>query len=193
MPEPASQSVNELLAQWRAGDEESLHRLLSLVYSELRRLAHNYLRKERPNHTLQSAALVHEAYLRLMKQQPMHFENRAHFFAVSAQLMRQILVEYARRRKAAKRDPGYKLTLDESLVPARTRSVDLIVLDDALSGLAKVDPQQCRIVELRFFSGLSIEETSQVLGVSPATVKRDWNTAKLWLYNQIRKVERQEV
>ena len=189
MPEPASQSVSELLAQWRAGDEESLHRLLSLVYSELRRLAHNYLRKERPDHTLQSAALVHEAYLRLMKQQPMHFENRAHFFAVSAQLMRQILVEYARRRKAAKRDPGYKLTLDESLVPARTRSVDLIVLDDALNGLAKVDPQQCRIVELRFFSGLSIEETSQVLGVSPATVKRDWNTAKLWLYNQIRRAE----
>jgi RNA polymerase sigma factor (TIGR02999 family) len=193
LPEPASQSVSELLAQWRAGDEESLHRLLSLVYSELRRLAHNYLRKERPDHTLQSAALVHEAYLRLMKQQPMHFENRAHFFAVSAQLMRQILVEYARRRKAAKRDPGYKLTLDESLVPARTRSVDLIVLDDALNGLAKVNPRQCRIVELRFFGGLSIEETSQVLGVSPATVKREWNTAKLWLYNQIRKVERQEV
>jgi len=193
LPEPASQSVSELLAQWRAGDEESLHRLLSLVYSELRRLAHNYLRKERPDHTLQSAALVHEAYLRLMKQQPMHFENRAHFFAVSAQLMRQILVEYARRRKAAKRDPGYKLTLDESLVPARTRSVDLIVLDDALNGLAKVDPRQCRIVELRFFGGLSIEETSQVLGVSPATVKREWTTAKLWLYSQIRKVERQEV
>jgi RNA polymerase sigma factor (TIGR02999 family) len=190
LPEPASQSVSELLAQWRAGDEESLHRLLSLVYSELRRLAHNYLRKERPDHTLQSAALVHEAYLRLMKQQPMHFENRAHFFAVSAQLMRQILVEYARRRKAAKRDPGYKLTLDESLVPARTRSVDLIVLDDALNGLAKVDPRQCRIVELRFFGGLSIEETSQVLGVSPATVKREWNTAKLWLYNQIRRAER---
>jgi RNA polymerase sigma factor (TIGR02999 family) len=193
LPEPASQSVSELLAQWRAGDEESLHRLLSLVYSELRRLAHNYLRKERPDHTLQSAALVHEAYLRLMKQQPMHFENRAHFFAVSAQLMRQILVEYARRRKAAKRDPGYKLTLDESLVPARTRSVDLIVLDDALKGLAKVDPRQCRIVELRFFGGLSIEETSQVLGVSPATVKREWNTAKLWLYNQIRRAERQEL
>jgi RNA polymerase sigma factor (TIGR02999 family) len=193
LPEPASQSVSELLAQWRAGDEESLHRLLSLVYSELRRLAHNYLRKERPDHTLQSAALVHEAYLRLMKQQPMHFENRAHFFAVSAQLMRQILVEYARRRKAAKRDPGYKLTLDESLVPARTRSVDLIVLDDALNGLAKVNPRQCRIVELRFFGGLSIEETSQVLGVSPATVKREWNTAKLWLYNQIRRAERQEL
>jgi RNA polymerase sigma factor (TIGR02999 family) len=193
VPETTSLPVSELLAKWRAGDEESLRLLLSLVYDELRRLAHRYLRKERPDHTLQSAALVHEAYLRLMKQQPMHFENRAHFFAVSAQLMRQILVEYARRRKAAKRGPGCKLTLDESVAPARSRSVDLIALDDALNGLAKVDPRQCRIVELRFFSGLSIEETSQVLGVSPATVKRDWNTAKLWLYNQIRRAERQEV
>jgi len=190
VPEITSLPVSELLAKWRAGDEESLHLLLSLVYDELRRLAHRYLRKERPDHTLQSAALVHEAYLRLIKQQPMHFENRAHFFAVSAQLMRQILVEYARRRKAAKRGPGYKLTLDESIAPAKSRSVNLIALDDALNGLAKVDPQQCRIVELRFFSGLSIEETSQVLGVSPATVKREWNTAKLWLYNQIRRAER---
>jgi RNA polymerase sigma factor (TIGR02999 family) len=190
VPETTSLPVSELLAKWRAGDEESLHILLSLVYDELRRLAHRYLRKERPDHTLQSAALVHEAYLRLIKQQPMHFENRAHFFAVSAQLMRQILVEYARRRKAAKRGPGYKLTLDESIAPAKSRSVNLIALDDALNGLAKVDPQQCRIVELRFFSGLSIEETSQVLGVSPATVKREWNTAKLWLYNQIRRAER---
>jgi len=190
VPETTSLPVSELLAKWQAGDEASLHRLLSLVYDELRRLAHNYLRKERPDHTLQSAALVHEAYLRLMKQQPTHFENRAHFFAVSAQLMRQILVEYARRRKAAKRGPAYKLTLDESVASARSRSVNLIALDDALNGLAKVDPQQCRIVELRFFSGLSIEETSQVLGVSPATVKRDWNAAKLWLYNQIRRAER---
>jgi RNA polymerase sigma factor (TIGR02999 family) len=136
---------------------------------------------------------VHEAYLRLMKQQPMHFENRAHFFAVSAQLMRQILVEYARRRKAAKRGPVCKLTLDESVAPARSRNVNLIALDDALNGLAKVDAQRCRIVELRFFSGLSIEETSKVLGVSPATVKREWSSAKLWLYNQIRRAERQEV
>jgi len=192
VPETTSLPVSELLAKWRAGDEESLHLLLSLVYDELRRLAHRYLRKERPDHTLQSAALVHEAYLRLIKQQPMHFENRAHFFAVSAQLMRQILVEYARRRKAAKRGPGYKLTLDESIAPAKSRSVNLIALDDALNGLAKVDPQQCRIVELRFFSGLSIEETSQVLGVSPATVKREWKTAKLWLYNQIRRAERSD-
>src|SRR6267378_4267749 len=193
VPEPISQPVSELLAKWRAGDEESLERLLPLVYNELRRLAHNYLRKERPGHTLQSAALVHEAYLCLMKQEPMEFENRAHFFAVCAQLMRQILVQYARRRNAAKRDGGYKLTLDESLVPARSRSVNLIALDDALSGLAKLDQQQSRIVELRFFAGLSIEETSQVLGVSPATVKRDWNAAKLWLYNEVRKANTHDV
>jgi RNA polymerase sigma factor (TIGR02999 family) len=190
LPEIQSQPVSELLAKWRAGDEESLHRLLPLVYNELRRLAHNYLRKERPDHTLQSAALVHEAFLCLIKQAPMDFENRAHFFAVCAQLMRQILVQYARRGKAAKRDPGYKLTLDESIAPANIRSVNLIALDDALNELAKVDPRQCQIVELRFFSGLSIEETSQVLGISPATVKRDWNAAKLWLYNQIRRAER---
>ena len=193
MPETTSQPISELLAKWRAGDEESLQRLLPLVYKELRRLAHNYLRKERPDHTLQSAALVHEAYLCLMKQEPMEFENRAHFLAVCAQLMRQILVQYARRRNAAKRDGGYKLTLDESVVPARSRSVDLMALDDALNGLAKLDQQQSRIVELRFFAGLSIEETSQVLGVSPATVKRDWNAAKLWLYNEVRKANTHDV
>jgi RNA polymerase sigma factor (TIGR02999 family) len=193
VPETTSQPISELLAKWRAGDEESLQRLLPLVYKELRRLAHNYLRKERPDHTLQSAALVHEAYLCLMKQEPMEFENRAHFLAVCAQLMRQILVQYARRRNAAKRDGGYKLTLDESVVPARSRSVDLMALDDALNGLAKLDQQQSRIVELRFFAGLSIEETSQVLGVSPASVKRDWNAAKLWLYNEVRKANTHDV
>ena len=193
MPDTTPQPVSVLLAKWRAGDEESLQHLLPLVYTELRRLAHNYLRKERPDHTLQSAALVHEAYLCLMKQEPMEFANRAHFFAVCAQLMRQILVQYARRRNAAKRDGGYKLTLDESIAPARTRSVNLIALDDALNGLAKFDQQQSRIVELRFFAGLSIEETSQVLSVSPATVKRDWNAAKLWLYNEIRKANTHNV
>jgi RNA polymerase sigma factor (TIGR02999 family) len=192
LPEIQSQPVSELLAKWQAGDEESLQRLLPLVYNELRRLAHNYLRRERPDHTLQSAALVHEAYLCLLKQEPIPFENRAHFLAVCAQLMRQILVQYARRRKAAKRDPGYMLTLDESIAAARSRTVSLIALDDSLNELAKVDPRQCQIVELRFFSGLSIEETSQVLGISPATVKRDWNAAKLWLYNQIRRAERDE-
>jgi RNA polymerase sigma factor (TIGR02999 family) len=193
VPETTSQPISELLAKWRAGDEESLQHVLPLVYKELRRLAHNYLRKERPDHTLQSAALVHEAYLCLMKQEPMEFENRAHFLAVCAQLMRQILVRYARRRNAVKRDGGYKLTLDESIVPATSRNVDLIALDDALNGLAKLDQQQSRIVELRFFAGLSIEETSKVLGVSPATVKRDWNAAKLWLFNEVRKANTHDV
>ena len=185
MPGTKSQPVSELLAKWRAGDEESLRRLVPLVYNELRRLAHYHLRKERPDHTLQTTALVHEAYLSLMKQEPIDFESRAHFFAVCANLMRQILVQYARRRKAAKRDAGYRLTLDDAIAMPQSRGVDLIALDDALNGLAKLDPQQSRIVELRFFGGLSIEETSQALGISPATVKRHWTTAKLWLYNEI--------
>jgi len=191
--ETTSQPVSELLANWRAGDEESLRRLLPIVYNELRRLAHYHLRKERPDHTLQTTALVHEAYLCLTKQEPMDFENRAHFFGVCANLMRQILVQYARRRKAAKRGAGYKLTLDNALAVPQSRCVDLVALDDALNALAKLDPQQCRVVELRFFSGLSIEETSHVLRVSPATVKRDWNAAKLWLYNEIRKTEHVQI
>lgn len=185
MPEPTSQSVSELLVKWQAGDEESLRRLLPLVYKELRRMAHYRLRNERPDHTLQSTALVHEAYLRLMKQQPMHFKNREHFFAVSAHLMRQILVDYARQRKAGKRCDGPKLSLEEDVIATKTRSVDLLALDDALNDLAKIDPQQSRIVELRFFAGLSIEETSRVLGISPATVKRDWATARIWLHHEI--------
>ena len=185
MPAPPSQTVSELLAQFRAGDEDCLRRLLPVVYNELRRLAHYHLRKERPDHTLQTTALVHEAYLALVKQEPVDFANRAHFFAICSNLMRQILVQYARRRNAAKRDAGYKLTLDDAIVFPQGRGVDLIALDDALNGLAKLDPLHSRIVELRFFGGLSVEETSQVLGISPATVKRHWTTAKLWLFNEI--------
>jgi RNA polymerase sigma factor (TIGR02999 family) len=193
VPQSSSQAVSELLARWRTGDEESLRRLMPLVYNELHRVAHNHLRKERPDHTLQTTALVHEAYLCLMKQQqPTDFENRAHFFAVCANLMRQILVQYARRRKAAKRDAGYKLTLDDVVALPETRSVDLVALDDALHELAKLDPQQSRIVELRFFAGLSIEETSHVLGISPATVKRHWATARIWLHNEISRAERHD-
>ncbi len=177
--------VTELLTKWRAGNEQALAALVPLVYKELRRLAHRYLRHERPDHTLESAALVHEAYLRLLKQGTHEFENRAHFFAISAQLMRQILVEYARRRKAAKRDGGHTLTLDDRVRLLKTRSVDLVALDNALNGLAELDARQSRIVELRFFGGLSVEETSAVLGVSPATVKRDWATAKIWLHHEI--------
>ena len=192
MPGTTSQPVSELLAQWRAGDEESLRRLIPLVYNELRRLAHHHLRRERPGHTLQTTALVHEAYLCLMKQQPMDFENRTHFFGVCANLMREILVQYARRRKAAKRDAGYKLTLDGAIALPERRSVDLVALDEALNELARLDPQQSRIVELRFFAGLSIEETSHVLGISPATVKRHWTTARVWLHDEIRRAERHE-
>ena len=189
MEQHTSQPVSLLLAQWQAGDEESLRRLLPLVYNELRRLAHYGLRKERPDHTLQSTALVHEAYVRLVKQERVPFQNRAHFLAVCAQLMRQILVQYARRRIAAKRDAGFKLTLDGAAVPAQMRTVDVAALDDALIELARLDPQQSRIVELRFFGGLSIEETAHVLEISPATVKRHWMTARVWLHSQISKAE----
>ena len=158
MAEPPAQPVSELLAKWRAGDEESLRRLLPLVYGELRRIAHYHFRNERLGHTLQTTALVHEAYLCLMKQQPMDFQNREHFFAVSANLMRQILVQYARRRNAAKRDARNKVTLDNVMTLLPMQTVDLIALDNALNALARLDAQQSRIVELRFFAGLSIEE-----------------------------------
>jgi RNA polymerase sigma factor (TIGR02999 family) len=187
VPPVQPKQITELLVKWKEGDQEAVHALLPLVYTELRRLAHQYLRKERPGHTLQSTALVHEAYLRLEKQGEVKFENRAHFMAICAQLMRQILVEYARRRGAAKRDGGYKLSLDDVVVSAKNRNLDLVALDDALSQLSKLDPQQSRIVELRFFGGLSIEETAEVLGISSATVKRDWATARIWLLHEMSK------
>lgn len=185
VPQSSSNLVTELLAKWGVGDQEALEELVPLVYDELRRVAHRYLRHERPDHTLQSTALVHEAYLRLQKQGAKEFENRAHFFAISAQLMRQILVEHARRRLAAKRAGGHRLALDDSVSLVKSKSVDLVLLDDALTGLARLDPRQSRIVELRFFSGLSIDETSSVLGISPATVKRDWTTARVWLLHEM--------
>jgi RNA polymerase sigma factor (TIGR02999 family) len=181
----SSNLVTELLAKWKAGDEQALEALVPLVYNELRRVAHCYMRHERPDHTLQSTALVHEAYLRLQKQGAQEFANRAHFFAISAQLMRQILVEYARRRKAAKRNAAHTLTLDDTVGLLKAKNLDLVALDNALNGLAKLDARQSHIVELRFFGGLSIEETSSVLGISPATVKRDWATAKVWLHHEI--------
>ncbi len=180
------ETVTQLLANWHAGDDEALRGALPLVYDELRRVAHHYLRKERPGHTLQSTALVHEAYLRLEKQGAAQFQNRDHFMAICAQLMRQILVEYARSRNAAKRDGGFRLTLDDAL-EFKTRDVDMVALDDALNELAKLDQQQSRIVELRFFGGLSIEETSRALDLSPSTVKRHWATARLSLHHQMSK------
>jgi RNA polymerase sigma factor (TIGR02999 family) len=181
-----SKSLTRLLAQWRIGDEEALRAALPQVYDELRRVAQHYMRHERPDHTLQSTALVHEAYLRLEKQGAATFNDRSHFVAICSQLMRQILVEYARGRAAAKRNGGAKLMLD-SAIPFKTRSLDLVALDDALTQLAELDPEQARIVELRFFGGLSIEETAKELGLSPATVKRHWMTARIWLHKQLSK------
>jgi RNA polymerase sigma factor (TIGR02999 family) len=183
LPEVQSKVVTQLLEDWRAGNDEALRAVMPHVYDELRRVAHNYLRKERPDHTLQSTALVHEAYLRLEKQGGAKFENRAHFLAICAQLMRQILVEYARTRNAAKRDGGNRVTLDG--LALKTRGVDMVALDDALKALAKLDLQQSRIVELRFFGGLSVEEIADVLKLSPRTVKRHWASARAWLHLQI--------
>jgi len=186
LPELPPKTVSQLLANWHAGDDEALRTVIPLVYDELRRVAHHYLQNERPGHTLQSTALVHEAYLRLEKQGAAEFKNREHFLAICAQLMRQILVEYARSRNAAKRDGGFRLTLDDALA-FKVQSVDTVALDDALNELAKLDPQQSRIVELRFFGGLSIEETSRALNLSPMTVKRHWAMARLWLHHQMAK------
>ena len=189
--ESSAHPVSALLAKWQAGDENALQAMIPLVYDELRRVAHRYLQRERRDHTLQSTALVHEAYVRLVKQEGKKFQNRAHFLAICAQLIRQVLAEYARTRHALKRDAGQKLTLDDSVALVKKgRSVDLVALDEALERLAKLDPRQSRIVELRFFGGLSIEETSQVLEVSTATVKRDWFTAKAWLHHELRKTAR---
>jgi RNA polymerase sigma factor (TIGR02999 family) len=182
----ASKDVTRLLVDWSNGSKQALEDLMPLVYDELRRLAGRYLRHERPGHTLQSTALVHEAFLRLVDQKSVRWQNRAHFFGVAAQMIRRILVDHARSHQTAKRGADApKLSLDEALATPEQRDMDLVALDDALNGLAKIDPQQSRIVELRFFGGLSIEETAEVLGISPATVKRDWVIAKSWLYRDL--------
>jgi RNA polymerase sigma factor (TIGR02999 family) len=185
-PRPGDPTITDLLARWRAGDERALESLVPLVYAELRSLAHHYLRQERPDHTLQSTALVHEAYVRLVGHEPPTLQNRSHFFGVAARLMREILVEHARGQRAAKRGGGAPtIALDEIGEVARRVDIDLLQLDDALTELARFDERQSRIVELRFFSGLSIDETSEVMGISPATVSREWTTARAWLYRQI--------
>jgi RNA polymerase sigma factor (TIGR02999 family) len=178
--------VTLLLQGWRNGDRKALDALLPLVYQELRRLAHFQLRNERPDHTLQSAALVHEVYLRLIGLNPPQWESRTHFFAIAAQLMRQILVDYARRHVAAKRGGGAcKLSLEEATVLSRQKDVDVLSLDDALNALAIIDPRQSRVVELRYFAGLSLEEISEALEIAPATVQRDWTAARAWLHREI--------
>jgi RNA polymerase sigma factor (TIGR02999 family) len=179
-------SVTELLVKWRDGDRAALSQLLPQVYRELQRLAKYYLSQERPDHTLQATALVHEAYLRLVGEQGINWQNRAHFFGIAAARMRQILVEHARSRYAAKRGGGeYLLSLSEVDPPAEKRDVNLLALDDALQRLEAFDPQRARLVELRYFGGLTIEETAEVLRISPATVKRDWSLARAWLRSEI--------
>lgn len=179
----SSTPVTTLLVRWREGDREALEELMPLVYDELRRLARHYLRQERSDHTLQSTALVHEAYLRLAGGNAPNWQNRAHFFGVAAHIMRQILVEHARGRGAVKRGGNaLRLEIDEALALPQQIDVDVVALDKALNELSEMDAQQGRIVELRFFGGLTIEDTSEVLGISPATVKRDWVTARAWLY-----------
>ena len=176
--------ITGLLKDWSGGDREALERLMPVVYGELRRLAASYLRSERPDHTLQPTALVHEAYMRLSDQRSVEWANRSHFFHIAARIMRRILVDHARRRRAAKRDAAsFRVTLADA--EAADRAPELIALDTALSGLEKLDPQQARIVELRFFGGLTVEETAEATGVSTATVKREWRTARAWLQREI--------
>lgn len=183
MTEPTPQDITQMLIAWSTGDQEALDRLMPAVYAELRRQAARHLRRERAGHTLQTTDLIHEAYLRLIDQKSVQWQNRAHFFAVAAQSMRRILVDHARRRHRAKRGgSGITLPLDEGLVVAAASSqIDLMALDEALTRLAAIDVRQCQIVELRFFSGLTIDETAAVIGVSRTTVKDDLNMAKAWL------------
>lgn len=179
------QPISGLLASWQAADSQALPALLPLVYDELRALAHRYLRRQRPGHTLQSTALVHEAYLRLREQKDLRLGGRNQFFALAALIMRQVLVDYARSRGDAKRAAGWRLTLDDSRSLLPVKSVELIALDDALKDLARLDAQQSQIVELHFFGGLSLEETAEVLGMSLATVKRRWTSARIWLHREL--------
>lgn len=190
LSEVSPKQVTELLLRWKRGDQKSLQDLLPLVYSELRRLAQHHLRGERSDHTLQSTALVHEAYLRLVNPSSSQVESRGHFFALASQLMREVLVDYARSRKAGKRDGGTRLTLDEAGDFSRSKDVDLLALDDALRQLSRISPRQSRIVEMRYFGGLSIEEISEFLGVSSATVERDWTVARAWLHREISRAAR---
>jgi len=183
---PVRSSVTELLRAWGQGDAQALDRLTPLVYQELRRIAGRYMARERRDHTLQATALVNEAYLRLVDAKEVSWHDRVHFFAISSQTMRRILVDFARARHARKRGSGAKaLSLEESLVVQGQPGADLVALDDALNTLAAIDPRRSRVVELRFFGGLSVEETAEVLRVSPETVKRDWKLAKAWLLREL--------
>lgn len=190
MADVPSAGVTQLLLDWSRGDEKALETLTPLVYDELRRLAGSYMRRERPDHTLQSTALVHEAYVRLVDQR-VEWKSRSHFFGIAAQMMRRILVDHAKQHKSAKRGSGIRpVTLDEPLQVARQPSMDMVALDDALSALTAIDPQRARIVELRFFGGLSNEEVAEVLAISTATVQRQWAGARAWLYQEMNRSDK---
>ena len=185
-PNGSRAHVTELLLEWGGGDRAALDELVPIIHEELRRLARHQMRGERDNHTLQTTALVNEAFLRLVDLRRIRWQDRAHFLALSARLMRRILVDHARSRGYQKRGGGAaNVTLDESLVPSPERGVDLVALDDALEDLARVDPRKSQVVELRFFGGLSVEETAEALKVSPETVTRDWRLAKVWLLREV--------
>jgi len=178
--------VTSLLVRWGNGDANAFDELAPIVYDELRKLARSHLRRERPDHTLQSTALVHEAYLRMIDQQAVSWQNRSHFYGIAAQMIRRILVDYARAKQTKKRGEALpKIAFDEAVGAHASEDLDLVALDDALKALAEIDPRQSRIVELRYFAGLSIEDTAEVLQISPATVKRDWTVARAWLKREL--------
>ena len=186
--DPSASEVTELLHQWSNGSTQALDQLLPRIYSELQRLASSYLRRERHDHTLQPTALVHEAFLKLVDQRAVRWQNRAHFFGIAAQAMRRILVDHARAHAAAKRGDGERaVPLDEAIFLTAAPNVDVLALDEVLTRLTRLDAQQSRVVELRFFGGLTIEETAEVLHISPATVRREWTLAKAWLYAELRR------
>ena len=185
MTAASPQEVTRLLAAWSDGDEAALEQLVPIIHTELRRLAKHYLKRERPGHTLQTSALVNEAYVRLINWKTARFESRAHFFGVSAQLMRRILVDFARHRPRVQGDSVRHVSLEEALSVAAEPGADLVALDEALVQLAQLDPRKARIIELRFFGGMSVDETAEFLGISPATALREWQKAKAWLYREL--------
>ncbi|MDX6383342.1 MAG: hypothetical protein QOK48_915 [Blastocatellia bacterium] len=185
-PSSPPHEITQLLAEWSDGNQAALDKLYPLVYNELRRLAHSYLRRERKGHTLQTTALINEAYLRLVDQKHVHWENRSHFFGISAQIMRRILIDHARRYDYAKRGGGaQRVSLDEAALVTKERARALVMLDEALNNLAKIDPRRSHVVELRYFGGLNNEEIAGVLKISGNTVTRDWNMARAWLYQEL--------
>jgi RNA polymerase sigma-70 factor (ECF subfamily) len=187
-PPLSQKEMTRLLAAWSGGDQAALDELLPLVEEELRRLAHRYMSRERPDHTLQTTALVNEAYLKLVDQRRVRWQNRTHFFAIAAQIMRRILIDHARTRRYAKRGGGaHKLPLEEVGALTDERAAELVALDEALKGLAEIDERKSRIVELRFFGGLSVEETASVVGVSPDTVTLEWRRARAWLHRELQR------